>query len=151
MEGYWLLLNLSKGWERSPMNGKLSFQAEVLKKALKCLCISSLVLFCFRQAALGTSVPNSGQENRTSSKQPSGKPANRAAKPLAEEAPFNDRHVPYPYFSSLTEREQRRYLFLLSKYAKADPNRIDLSRQKDYTEYLVSVEFLFPIIITCLT
>ncbi|XP_062819504.1 little elongation complex subunit 2 isoform X2 [Anolis carolinensis] len=68
------------------------------------------------------------------------KPAREAEKPPAETPPFQDPRVPFPYFSSLTDKDQRRYLFLLSKFANA--NNVAPSKQKDYSQYLQMKEFV---------
>uniref|UniRef100_A0A8C5S9Z5 Interactor of little elongation complex ELL subunit 2 n=1 Tax=Laticauda laticaudata TaxID=8630 RepID=A0A8C5S9Z5_LATLA len=57
-------------------------------------------------------------------------------------APLQEPRVPYPYVSSLSEKEQRRYLFLLSQYLKADPNLLPWSQQRNYTQYLQMKEFV---------
>ncbi|KAG8144834.1 hypothetical protein E2320_013247 [Naja naja] len=57
-------------------------------------------------------------------------------------APPQEPRVPYPYVSSLSEKEQRRYLFLLSQYLKADPNLLPWSQQRNYTQYLQMKEFV---------
>ncbi|KAJ7311288.1 hypothetical protein JRQ81_006904 [Phrynocephalus forsythii] len=130
-------------WDVPPRNGHgVYFSREIYEKYSLAPTLSELLLLSKRQAALSAGAPNSGQENKTSSAQASGQADHGAAKPSAKATPFKEPRVPYPYFSSLTEREQRRYLFLLSMYVKADPSRIDLSQQKDYSQYLHMKEFV---------
>ncbi|XP_020640514.3 little elongation complex subunit 2 [Pogona vitticeps] len=130
-------------WDIPPRNGhSVYFSRDIYEKYSLAPTLSELLLLSKRGPGHNVNVPDSGQENKTSSEQPSAKAVDKGAEPSAEVAPFQDPQVPYPYFSSLTEREQRRYLFLLSTYAKADPHRISLSQQKDYSQYLQMKEFV---------
>ncbi|KAL8196977.1 UNVERIFIED_CONTAM: hypothetical protein K2H54_004314, partial [Gekko kuhli] len=63
-------------------------------------------------------------------------------KPSVDSTPFQEPRVPYPYVSSLTKSEQRRYLFLLSIFSNAEPSPLDLSKQGDYSQYLQMKEFV---------
>lgn len=91
-----------------------------------------MLVICFRNAEGSTDQSKPEQENKTSRGQETG------VKPLEDSVPFQEPRVPYPHVSSLTERQQRRYLYLLSTYFNTEPNQIDISEQSDYSQYLVS-------------
>lgn len=90
---------------------------------------------CFRLSERKVPASHSGPEKKQ--QQTTMKAEPRVAPPPQEP------RVPYPYVSSLSEKEQRRYLFLLSEYLNADPNLLHWSQQRNYTQYLVCASFLF--------
>ncbi|XP_062998794.1 little elongation complex subunit 2 isoform X2 [Elgaria multicarinata webbii] len=125
-------------WDIPPQNGcDVYFSRDIYEKYSLTPSLSELLL-----KRPVEDVSNSGQGNKTSSEEAAVKSDRVIVKPSAENAPFQDHRVAYTYFSSLTAKEQRRYLFLLSTYLNADPNLIDLSEQKDYSQYLQMKEFL---------
>lgn len=102
-----------------------------------CILFASICFSCTEDNAQAS---NSGPENQASSRQAAKGPVDQE---VGASALFQEPRVPYPYFSSLTEKEQRRYLFLLSTYLNAHSSQTDLSEQSDYSQYLVSMAFVF--------
>lgn len=98
---------------------------------------------CFSRTEDVVQITDPGQENPGSSGQAAKEPVEQEVKCSAAEV-FQEPRVPYPYFSSLTEKEQRRYLFLLSTYLNVCSSQIDLSEQNDYSQYLVSIVCKYP-------
>ncbi|XP_042329367.1 little elongation complex subunit 2 isoform X2 [Sceloporus undulatus] len=130
-------------WDIPPRNGhNVYFSRSMYEKYSLAPSLAELLELSKRPTDGNADLSNAGQKNRISSRKTAVKPAREPAKPSAEMPPFQDPRVPYPYFSSFTEKEQRRYLFLLSTYANAHPNMIDPSAQKDYSQYLQMKELV---------
>uniref|UniRef100_H9GRV6 Little elongation complex subunit 2 C-terminal domain-containing protein n=1 Tax=Anolis carolinensis TaxID=28377 RepID=H9GRV6_ANOCA len=129
-------------WDIPPKNGcDVFFSRSLYEKYSLAPSLAELLLLSKRPAqGSAESAPNAVQENKVSDGQAAMKPAREAEKPPAETPPFQDPRVPFPYFSSLTDKDQRRYLFLLSKFANA--NNVAPSKQKDYSQYLQMKEFV---------
>ncbi|XP_061451038.1 little elongation complex subunit 2 isoform X2 [Rhineura floridana] len=128
-------------WDIPPQNGhEVYFSRDIYEKSSLAPTLSELLL-SKSHTEDNARVSNTGHENKPSG-QAAVKPAEVAMKSSAEIAPFQEPRVPYPHFSSLTEKEQRRYLFLLSVCLNANPNLIDQSEQKDYLQYLQIKEFV---------
>ncbi|XP_053222184.1 little elongation complex subunit 2-like isoform X3 [Podarcis raffonei] len=121
-------------WDIPPKNGHdVYFSRDIYEKYSLTPTLSELLLLPKRHTEGNAGI---SKENKSSSGQPAVKPAEVAFQSAAEIPSFQEPRVPYPYFSSLTEKQQRRYLFLLSAYLNADPSLIDPSEQKDHLQYL---------------
>lgn len=61
------------------------------------------------------------------------------AKATADNHPFPEPRLPYPFTSCLTEKEQKTYLHLMTKFSKT-PNHFPLNAasQREFLTYLVS-------------
>ncbi|XP_053222183.1 little elongation complex subunit 2-like isoform X2 [Podarcis raffonei] len=127
-------------WDIPPKNGHdVYFSRDIYEKYSLTPTLSELLLLPKRHTEGNAGI---SKENKSSSGQPAVKPAEVAFQSAAEIPSFQEPRVPYPYFSSLTEKQQRRYLFLLSAYLNADPSLIDPSEQKDHLQYLQMKEFV---------
>ncbi|XP_054858765.1 little elongation complex subunit 2 isoform X2 [Eublepharis macularius] len=121
-------------WDIPPKNGQeVYFSRDIYEKYSLAPTLSELLLLSKRNAEGNTDKSNPGQENRTSGGQES---VQVGAQSSANSTPFQEPRVPYPHLSSLTEREQRKYLLLLPTYLKAKPSLTDTSEQCDYSQYL---------------
>ncbi|XP_048338124.1 little elongation complex subunit 2 isoform X2 [Sphaerodactylus townsendi] len=127
-------------WDVPPKNGQeVYFSHDLYEKYSLAPTLSELLLLTKRNAESSTDQSKPGKEIGASGGQESAK---AEVKPSADPAPFQEPRVPYPYVSSLTEREQRRYLFLMSTYLNAEPSLTDMSPQSDYSQYLQMKEFV---------
>ncbi|KAH0619807.1 hypothetical protein JD844_014089 [Phrynosoma platyrhinos] len=136
-------LFISPNRDIPPRNGHdVYFSRSIYEKYSLAPSLAELMELSKRPTEGNGDISNAGQENRISRRKTAVKPAREPVKPSAETPPFQEPRVPYPYFSSLTEKEQRRYLFLLSTYANVHPYMIDPSAQKDYSQYLQMKEFV---------
>ncbi|XP_060115881.1 little elongation complex subunit 2 [Heteronotia binoei] len=127
-------------WDTPPKNGQdVYFSHDLYEKFSLAPTLSELLLLSRRSTEGSTDQSKPEQENKTSGEQGS---VQTGVKSSENSAPFQEPRVPYPYVSSLTEREQRRYLFLLSTYFNAEPSLIDRSEQSDYSQYLQMKEFV---------
>nr|XP_056721944.1 little elongation complex subunit 2 [Euleptes europaea] len=123
-----------------PKNGQeVYFSHDLYEKYSLAPTLSELLLLSKRNAEGNTDPSKPGQENSASGGQES---AQGGVKSSADSAPFQEPRAAYPYVSSLTEREQRRYLYLLSTYLNAEPSLTDVSEQSDYSQYLQMKEFV---------
>nr|XP_034988024.1 little elongation complex subunit 2 isoform X2 [Zootoca vivipara] len=131
-------------WDIPPTNGHdVYFSRDIYEKYSLTPTLSELLLLPKRHAEGNAGISkDASKENKSSSGQPAVKPTEVASQSAAEIASFQEPRVPYPYFSSLTEKQQRKYLFLLSAYLNADPSLIDPSEQKDHLQYLQMKEFV---------
>ncbi|XP_053128988.1 little elongation complex subunit 2 isoform X2 [Hemicordylus capensis] len=110
-------------WDIPPLNGHdVYFSRDIYEKYSLAPTLAELLLLPKRHTEDNANASNSGQKSRTSNGRTAGKPVKGQAEPSANIAPFQEPRVPYPHFSSLTEKEQRRYLFQLSKDSHADPH-----------------------------
>ncbi|EMP23873.1 NMDA receptor-regulated protein 2, partial [Chelonia mydas] len=70
-------------------------------------------------------------------------PAEEEVKPTADDNPFPEPRIPYPYVSSLTEKEQKTYLYLMTKFSKNPASyQFIATYQREYSQYLRMKEFL---------
>ncbi|KAJ6664341.1 hypothetical protein lerEdw1_008560 [Lerista edwardsae] len=129
-------------WDIPPLNGHdVYFSREIYEKYSLAPTLSELLLLSKSCTEDNAQASNSGQENQASSRQAAKEPVDQEVRTSAS-ALFQEPRVPYPYFSSLTEKEQRRYLFLLSTYVNAHSSQTNLSEQSDYSQYLQMREFV---------
>ncbi|XP_034988024.2 little elongation complex subunit 2 isoform X2 [Zootoca vivipara] len=131
-------------WDIPPTNGHdVYFSRDIYEKYSLTPTLSELLLLPKRHAEGNAGISkDASKENKSSSGQSAVKPTEVAFQSAAEIASFQEPRVPYPYFSSLTEKQQRKYLSLLSAYLNADPSLIDPSEQKDHLQYLQMKEFV---------
>ncbi|XP_039196026.1 little elongation complex subunit 2 [Crotalus tigris] len=125
-------------WDTPPQNGHdVYFSRDLYEKYSLAPTLSELMSLSERHSEKKVAVSSSGPKK----KQQPGQRTRVKAEPLVAPPPQEPR-VPYPYVSSLSEKEQRRYLFLLSEYLNADPNLLHWSQQRNYTQYLQMKEFV---------
>ncbi|XP_058012413.1 little elongation complex subunit 2 isoform X2 [Ahaetulla prasina] len=124
-------------WDIPPQNGHdVYFSRDLYEKYSLAPTLSELMSLSKRPSENKAAASQSGPKK----KQQPGQEAAVTAEPSV--ALPQEPRVPYPYVSSLSEKEQRRYLFLLSEYLNADPNLLPWSQQRNYTQYLQMREFV---------
>nr|XP_033776371.1 little elongation complex subunit 2 isoform X2 [Geotrypetes seraphini] len=80
-----------------------------------------------------------GEEEETGhSSQPSTS-VEESVKPSTVTAPFPEPRIPYPYFSCLTEKEQKIYVHLMAKYA-SNRKYVPLEKDKDEYSYFLNLK-----------
>ncbi|XP_066492625.1 little elongation complex subunit 2 [Tiliqua scincoides] len=122
-------------WDIPPLNGhQVYFSREIYEKYSLTPTLSELLLLSKSRKEDNAQASNTEQENQAGGQ--------AKKEPVEASAVFQEPRVPYPYFSSLTEKEQRRYLFLLSTYLNVHSSQTDLSEQNDYSQYLQMREFV---------
>ncbi|KAM3828112.1 annexin A2 isoform 1-T1 [Vipera latastei] len=125
-------------WNTPPQNGHdVYFSRDLYENYSLAPSLSELMSLSERLSERKVAASPSGPEK----KQQPGQQTTVKAEPRVAPPPQEPR-VPYPYVSSLSEKEQRRYLFLLSEYLNADPNLLHWSQQRNYTQYLQMKEFV---------
>ncbi|XP_034265288.1 little elongation complex subunit 2 isoform X1 [Pantherophis guttatus] len=124
-------------WDIPPQNGHdVYFSRDLYEKYSLAPTLSELMSFSKRPLENKAAPSHSGPEKQQQPAQET------AVKTEPSVAPPQEPRVPYPYVSSLSEKEQRRYLFLLSEYLNADPKLLAWSQQRNYTQYLQMKEFV---------
>ncbi|XP_070619143.1 little elongation complex subunit 2 isoform X2 [Erythrolamprus reginae] len=123
-------------WDVPPQNGQdVYFSRDLYEKYSLAPTLSELMLL--KRPSEDKAAPSPAGPEK---KQPPGQEAAVKAEPST--TPLQEPRVPYPYVSSLSEKEQRRYLFLLSEYVHADPNLLPWSQRRNYAQYLEMKEFV---------
>ncbi|NWR71743.1 ICE2 protein, partial [Centropus unirufus] len=103
----------------SPKNGsEVFFSREMYEKYSLAPTLAELWHLANREAKKNAEASTSSSENTQTCDTRAAASVEVEAKSTAEEHPFPEPRVPYPFTSCLTEKEQKTYLYLMSKYSK---------------------------------
>ncbi|KAH1184083.1 hypothetical protein KIL84_014699 [Mauremys mutica] len=131
-------------WNVSPKNGvEVFFSRDIYEKYSLSPTLSELWILSnkHKEENVEASV-NSVEDAKTFNTQAAA-PAEEEVKPAADDNPFPEPRIPYPYVSSLTEKEQKTYLYLMTKFSKNPLSYQFIStHQREYSQYLQMKEFL---------
>ncbi|NXY41648.1 ICE2 protein, partial [Ceuthmochares aereus] len=103
----------------SPKNGsEVFFSHEIYEKYSLAPSLSELWHLANREKKKNVETSADPSENRQTCDTQAADPVEMEAKSTAEDHPFPEPRVPYPFTSCLTEKEQKTYLYLMTKYSK---------------------------------
>ncbi|NXA33047.1 ICE2 protein, partial [Eudromia elegans] len=126
-----------------PKNGtEVFFSREVYEKYSLAPSLSELWTLSNRQANKNVEVPvNTSEDKQTCNVQAAG-PVEVKAKPTADEEPFPEPRLPYPFTSCLSEKEQKTYLYLMTKYSKKNNFQVNAASQRELFTYMQMKELV---------
>ncbi|XP_071611018.1 little elongation complex subunit 2 [Heliangelus exortis] len=105
-------------WDISPKNGsEVFFSREIYEKYSLAPSLSELWRLSNREAKKNVEALSNSSENRQTTTQ-AADPVQGEAESTADDHPFPEPRVPYPFTSCMTEKEQKTYLYLMTKYSK---------------------------------
>ncbi|NXG14876.1 ICE2 protein, partial [Grallaria varia] len=122
----------------SPKNGKeVFFSHELYEKYSLSPSLPELWHLSRREAKKNVEAPANSSENRQTCKVQAADSAEVEAKSTTDDHPFPEPRLPYPFTSCLSEKEQKTYLYLMTKYAKK-PNhfQVNAASQRELFAYL---------------
>ncbi|NXU49024.1 ICE2 protein, partial [Turnix velox] len=103
----------------SPKNGsEVFFSHGICEKYSLALSLSELWQLSNREAKKNVEALANSSENRQISSSQAADLAEVEAKSTTGDQPFPEPRVPYPFTSCLTVKEQKKYLYLMTKYSK---------------------------------
>ncbi|XP_074863182.1 little elongation complex subunit 2 isoform X2 [Carettochelys insculpta] len=129
-------------WDAAPKNGgEVFFSRDIYEKYSLAPTLSELWLLSNKHKQENVEAPvNSVEDEKTFNKQA---PAEEEVEPTADDNPFPEPRIPYPFVSSLTEEEQKTYLYLMTKFSKSPtPYQLNAKYQRDYSRFLQMKEFV---------
>ncbi|XP_030901788.2 little elongation complex subunit 2 isoform X2 [Melopsittacus undulatus] len=125
-------------WDISPKNGsEVFFSHEIYEKCSLAPSLAELWRLSNREAKKNEeALANSSEDKRNCSVQ-AADPLEMKAKTGTDDHPFPEPRLPYPFTSCLTQKEQKTYLYLMTKYSK-NPNRfqVNAASQRELFMYL---------------
>ncbi|XP_027759709.1 little elongation complex subunit 2 [Empidonax traillii] len=125
-------------WDITPKNGQeVFFSHELYEKYSLSPSLAELWHLSRREAKKKVEALGNSSENRQPCDRQAAEPAGAEAKSTSEEHPFPEPRVPYPFTSCLSEKEQKTYLYLMTKYSKK-PNhfQVTAASQRELFTYL---------------
>ncbi|XP_015727992.1 little elongation complex subunit 2 isoform X1 [Coturnix japonica] len=134
-------------WDVSPKNGKeVFFSRETYEKyslAPSLLELWNLSNRLERLAKKGVETSANTSENKQTGNIQAKNAVEVEAKATIDDDPFPEPRLPYPFTSCLTEKEQKTYLYLMTKFSKT-PNNFPLSAasQRELLTYLKMKEIV---------
>ncbi|XP_053933182.1 little elongation complex subunit 2 isoform X2 [Cuculus canorus] len=131
-------------WDISPKNGsKVFFSHEIYEKYSLAPSLSELWHLANREAKKNAETSANPSENRQTCNTQAADPVEVEAKSAAEDHPFPEPRVPYPFTSCLTEKEQKTYLYLMTKYSKKPAHfLVNAASQRELFMYLQMKEIV---------
>ncbi|NXP25070.1 ICE2 protein, partial [Scytalopus superciliaris] len=122
----------------SPKNGKeVFFSHELYEKYSLSPSLSELWHLSRRRAKKNVEAPANSSENRQTCNVQAADSAEVEPKSTTDDHPFPEPRLPYPFTSCLSEKEQKTYLYLMTKYSKK-PNhfQVNAASQRELFTYL---------------
>lgn len=101
---------------------------------------SFIYYFTFREAKKNEEALANSSENKQNCSVQAADPLEMEAKTETGDHPFPEPRLPYPFTSCLTQKEQKTYLYLMTKYSKNPHHfQVNAASQRELFTYLVSV------------
>ncbi|XP_066184681.1 little elongation complex subunit 2 isoform X1 [Sylvia atricapilla] len=125
-------------WDISPKNGQeVFFSRELYEKYSLSPSLSELWHLSNREPKKNVeALANSLEKKQTCSMQAAESFEGEAKSP-ADEHPFPEPRLPYPFTSCLTEKEQKTYLYLMTKFSKTKNHfEVDAASQREFFTYM---------------
>lgn len=95
--------------------------------------------FSFRVAKKNVEASANSSENKQTCNTQAADPLEVDAKSTTDDHPFPEPRLPYPFTSCLTEKEQKTYLYLMTKFSKKNNHfPLNAANQRELLMYLVS-------------
>ncbi|XP_038602921.1 little elongation complex subunit 2 isoform X2 [Tachyglossus aculeatus] len=129
-------------WDVSPKNGANTFfSREMYEEYSLGPTLTELHILSTRQVGENVEAPANPVENEPTTSAPAAAQAKVEIKNTKESIPLPQPRIPYPYFSCLTEGEQKTYVYLLNKYSKKPGSyEAATSNKREYFQYLTMKE-----------
>ncbi|NXE08406.1 ICE2 protein, partial [Lophotis ruficrista] len=103
----------------SPKNGsEVFFSREIYEKYSLAPSLSELWHLSNREAKKNVEASAKSSEKTQTCSMQAADPVGMEAKSTTDDHPFPEPRLPYPFTSCLTEKEQKTYLYLMTKYSK---------------------------------
>ncbi|XP_035191856.1 little elongation complex subunit 2 isoform X1 [Oxyura jamaicensis] len=125
-------------WDIPPKNGsEVFFSHEIYEKYSLAPSLSELWNLSNRVAKKNVEVLANSSENKQACNIQAADPLEVDAKSTTDDHPFPEPRLPYPFTSCLTEKEQKTYLYLMTKFSKK-PNHFPLNaaNQRELLTYM---------------
>ncbi|CAM4527775.1 little elongation complex subunit 2 isoform X1 [Lepidochelys kempii] len=131
-------------WNVSPKNGvEVFFSRDIYEKYSLSPTLSELWILSNKHKEENVEASINSVEDAKSFNTQAAAQAEEEVKPTADDNPFPEPRIPYPYVSSLTEKEQKTYLYLMTKFSKNPASyQFTATYQREYSQYLQMKEFL---------
>lgn len=99
---------------------------------------SFICYFSFREAKKNVEALANSPENTQTCSLQAAESLEVEAKSPADDHPFPEPRLPYPFTSCLTEKEQKTYLYLMTKFSKRRNHfQVNAASQREYFAYVV--------------
>lgn len=104
---------------------------------------SFICYFSFREAKKKAEALANSSENRQTCSLQATESLEVEAESPADNHPFPEPRLPYPFTSCLTEKEQKTYLYLMTKFSKKRNRfQVDAESQREFFTYMVRYEHM---------
>ncbi|NWR31968.1 ICE2 protein, partial [Tachuris rubrigastra] len=122
----------------TPKNGKeVFFSHELYEKYSLSPSLAELWHLSRREAKKNVEALGKSSENRQPCEGQAADSAGAEAKSTSDDHPFPEPRLPYPFTSCLSEKEQRTYLYLMTKYSKKINHfPVNAASQRELLTYL---------------
>ncbi|NXK39801.1 ICE2 protein, partial [Piprites chloris] len=122
----------------APKNGKeVFFSHELYEKYSLSPSLSELWHLSRREAKKKVEALGNSSENRQPCEVQAAESAEAEAKSTSDAHPFPEPRLPYPFTSCLSEKEQKTYLYLMTKYSKKINHfQVNAASQRELCTYL---------------
>ncbi|XP_025915109.1 little elongation complex subunit 2 isoform X4 [Apteryx rowi] len=131
-------------WDILPKNGtEVFFSRETYEKYSLAPSLSELWTLSNRQTKKNVEVLANALEDKQTCNVQAADPVEVKAKTTADDQPFPEPRLPYPFTSCLSEKEQKTYLYLMTKYSKK-PNhfQVNAASQRELFTYMQMKELV---------
>ncbi|CAM9405801.1 unnamed protein product [Bubo scandiacus] len=125
-------------WDILPKNGsEVFFSRGIYEKYSLAPSLSELWHLSNREAKKNVEALANSSGNRQTCSMQAADPVEVEAKSTIDDHPFPEPRLPYPFTSSLTEKEQKTYLYLMTKYSKKINHfQVNAASQRELLTYL---------------
>ncbi|XP_074011932.1 little elongation complex subunit 2 [Numenius arquata] len=125
-------------WDISPKNGsEVFFSHEIYEKYSLAPSLSELWQLSNREAKKNVEALADSSENRQTCSIQAADLVEVEAKSTTDDHPFPEPRLPYPFTSCLTEKDQKTYLYLMTKYSKKINHfQVNAASQRELFTYL---------------
>ncbi|NWH96571.1 ICE2 protein, partial [Tichodroma muraria] len=122
----------------SPKNGQeVFFSHELYEKYSLSLSLSELWHLSNREAKKNVAALANSSENRQTCSTQAAESREVEAKSPADDHPLPEPRLPYPFTSCLTEKEQKTYLYLMTKFSKKRNHfQVNAASQREFFTYM---------------
>ncbi|XP_068060276.1 little elongation complex subunit 2 isoform X5 [Anomalospiza imberbis] len=125
-------------WDIPPKNGQeVFFSHELYEKYSLSPSLSELWHLSNREANKNVEALANSSENRQACSMQAAESLEGEAKSPADEHPLPEPRLPYPFTSCLTEKEQKTYLYLMTKFSKIRNHfQVNEASQREFFTYM---------------
>ncbi|XP_041324699.1 little elongation complex subunit 2 isoform X1 [Pyrgilauda ruficollis] len=125
-------------WDIPPKNGQeVFFSHELYEKHSLSLSLSELWHLSNREAKKNAEALANSSENKQACSLQAAESLEVEAKSPADDHPLPEPRLPYPFTSCLTEKEQKTYLYLMTKFSKKRNHfQVNEASQREFFTYM---------------